>query len=76
MFLTCFYFSYKELRVLRAKFRPHLLSDDGYMYRPAQGRDTTSGALVATKDYLQHLEKSINSLVQKLYPSHNEEEGN
>lgn len=61
--------------MLRAKFRPRLPSEDGYLFRPAQGRDTTSGALVATKDYLHSLEKSITNLGQKLFPSHNEDEG-
>ena len=65
----------QELRGLRAKFRPRLPSEDGYLFRPAQGRDTTTGALVATKEYLERLEGSINGLVQRLQHSHNDDEG-
>ena len=60
---------------MRAKFRPRLPSEEGCLYRPAQGRDTTSGALVATKDYLEHLEVSVNQLVHRLSSKHSEEEG-
>uniref|UniRef100_A0A1X7VC02 PX domain-containing protein n=1 Tax=Amphimedon queenslandica TaxID=400682 RepID=A0A1X7VC02_AMPQE len=54
----------EELRVLRAKFRPHLPSEESLQYRPTQGRDTSSGALVATKDYLHSLENNLLGLLQ------------
>lgn len=50
--------------MLRAKFRPRLPSEEPY--RPTQGRDTSSGALVATKDYLSSLECNILGLVNHL----------
>ncbi|XP_019849650.1 PREDICTED: uncharacterized protein LOC105311978 isoform X2 [Amphimedon queenslandica] len=56
----------EELRVLRAKFRPHLPSEESLQYRPTQGRDTSSGALVATKDYLHSLENNLLGLVHHL----------
>ena len=57
---------FQELRVLRAKFRPHLPSEESLQYRPTQGRDTSSGALVATKDYLHSLENNLLGLVHHL----------
>ena len=54
------------MRVLRAKFRPHLPSEESLQYRPTQGRDTSSGALVATKDYLHSLENNLLGLVHHL----------
>ena len=41
-------FSLQEVRSLRAKHRPHRL-DEQIQYKPAVGRDTNSGPLVATK---------------------------
>ena len=52
----------QELRGLRAKFRPRLSSEEVGQFRPAQGRDTSSGALVATKIYLRGLEERLCSL--------------
>ena len=60
------YYIVQELRTMRAKFRPRDTSEHGVQYRPAQGRDTSGGALVSTKHYLVRLETSIAGLVSQL----------
>ncbi|XP_064396977.1 uncharacterized protein LOC135343878 isoform X2 [Halichondria panicea] len=55
----------EELRSLRAKLRPRRHSDQ-VKYKPAVGRDTNTGPLVTTKDYLCTLEQNILGLVSHL----------
>jgi hypothetical protein len=66
--------SIEELRILRAKFRPRLPSEDSSFYHPTQGRDTNSGTLVATKDYLRKLEVNVMGLVHYLQQKSEETE--
>lgn len=55
----------EELRALRAKHRPHGHTDKT-KYKPAMGRDTNSGPLVDTKDYLTMLEQNLVGLTGHL----------
>lgn len=57
----------EELRSLRAKHRPR--RHDQVQYKPAVGRDTNSGPLVAAKEYLITLEQHTQGLASHLEQS-------
>jgi hypothetical protein len=58
----------EELKSVKAKYRPSR-SADQVQYKPAVGRDTNSGPLVATKEYLTTLEQNLLGLANHLEQS-------
>ncbi|CAI7992835.1 Sorting nexin-7 [Geodia barretti] len=58
----------EELKSVKAKYRPSR-SGDQVQYKPAVGRDTNSGPLVATKEYLTTLEQNLLGLANHLEQS-------
>ena len=53
---------------VKAKYRPPR-HDDQVQYKPAVGRDTNSGPLVATKEYLTTLQQNLLGLASHLEQS-------
>ena len=53
---------------MKAKHRPSRTGDQ-VQYRPAVGRDTNSGPLVATKEYLTTMEQNLLGLANHLEQS-------
>jgi hypothetical protein len=58
----------EEMRSVKAKYRPPHHGDQ-VQYKPAVGRDTNSGPLVATKEYLTTLEQNLLGLATHLEQS-------
>ena len=58
----------QEMKSVKAKYRPPPHGDQ-VQYKPAVGRDTNSGPLVATKDYLTTLEQNLLGLANHLEQS-------
>lgn len=56
------------MKSIKAKYRPPP-SGDQVQYKPAVGRDTNSGPLVATKEYLTTLEQNLLGLANHLEQS-------
>lgn len=56
------------MKSVKAKYRPPPHGDQ-VQYKPAVGRDTNSGPLVATKEYLTTLEQNLLGLANHLEQS-------
>ena len=56
------------MKSVKAKYRPPHHGDQ-VQYKPAVGRDTNSGPLVATKEYLTTLEQNLLGLATHLEQS-------